>query len=88
MDVEFLFVEEELEEKTLQARIQVPVDKTNVIAGHIVAEIGELDRMAVTRAAAFPAELPGVAPAHGEAPLLQTAQKIGLQQGLRCFAHV
>ena len=49
----------ELDEEPLEARIQVPVDAAQVVALRIVAEVGELQRLALLAAAALAAQLAG-----------------------------
>ena len=46
VDVDVLFFDEQLDEQLLEPRIEVPVERTQVIAEGVVAVVGELDRLA------------------------------------------
>jgi len=48
----FLF-QKHLEEELLQTRVSVPVDESQIVARHIVAEVGEFDALALARAASL-----------------------------------
>jgi hypothetical protein len=43
--VQILFLQEKLQEQSLQARKKVPIHEPQIIAGHVVAEVGEFDAL-------------------------------------------
>ena len=54
VEVQVLLLQKHLEEELFQPGVGVPIDEPQVVAGHVVAEIGELDALAFSRAAPFP----------------------------------
>ena len=48
-----LLFQEHLQKELFQPRVGVPIDEPQVVARHVVAEISELDALALARAAAF-----------------------------------
>ena len=53
VEMKILLFQEHLQEELFQPRVGVPIDEPQVVARHIVAEVGELDALALPRAAAF-----------------------------------
>ena len=51
MDGDVLLLDEELDEQLLEAGVEVPVERAQVVAQGVVAIVGELDRLAALDAA-------------------------------------
>ncbi len=53
-EMQILFFEEQLQEQLVEPGISVPIDESQIVAGHVIAEIGKLDALTFPFAAAFP----------------------------------
>ena len=79
--MKILLFQEHLQEELLQPRVGVPIDEPQVVARHVVAEVGELDALALPRAAAFAFHPPAEnLPAH-QLEFFELGQEFGRKQG-------
>jgi hypothetical protein len=67
-------------EQATEAVIHVPVDGTDVVAGHVVTVIGELDTAALLLAAALGAGAPAEHPAAHEREHLELALELVVEE--------
>ena len=79
MDGKVFFFLVELDEEALHAGVGVPVEAAQVVAGGVIAVVGELDRLPALGAAplAFEAPLLDLAADEGEA--LELAHEVGVE---------
>ena len=75
MDRDVLLLDEELHEEALEPGVGVPVELAQVVAGGVVAVVGELNALPSPHAAALTLHPPGGQPARGELELLEAAQE-------------
>ena len=52
-EVQVFFFQEHLQEQLVQPRVHIPIDESQVVAGDVVAEVGELDTLTLAPAASF-----------------------------------
>ena len=81
VEMKILLFQVHLQEEFLQAGVGVPIDEPQVVARHVVAEVGELDALALARAAAFAFHPPAKnLPAH-KLESFELGQEFGREQG-------
>ena len=51
--MQILFLEKHLQKQAVEPGVAVPVDKSQVVAGHVAAKVGELDALPLARAASL-----------------------------------
>ena len=75
VDGDVLLLDEELHEEALEPRVGVPVELAQVVAGGVVAVVGELDALAAPHAAPLALHPPGGEAPRGQLELLEPAQE-------------
>ena len=80
VDVEVLFLDEELEEEALETSVSVPVEVPEVVAGDVGAEVGELDGGAAAGGAALALGAADHDVLGDDGGLLELAEELGREQ--------
>ena len=76
VEVQILFFQEQLQEQLVQPREQVPVHEPQIVARHVVAEVGELDALPLAAAAPFALHPPAEDLAADQLQTLQLRQEL------------
>ena len=79
VEVQILFLEEQLEKQPIEPGVGVPIDKPQIIAGDVDAEIGELDALTFAQAAALPLHAAAKYLAADQFQLFELGQQFGAQ---------
>ena len=53
IEVQVFFFQEQLQEQPVQPGVEIPVDEPQVVAGDVIAKVGELDALPFPSAAPF-----------------------------------
>jgi hypothetical protein len=77
VDVQVLLFQEHLEEQPVEPGVGVPVDEPQVVAGDVVAEVGELDALPFPPAPPLPFHPPTKDLAADQLHRLQLRQQLG-----------
>ena len=82
-----LFLEEELDEKLLEAGVNVPVEKAEIVADHVVAEVRELGGLASAFGQTVAVHLSGEDFFADQGELVDPGQKIGIEENFFPVVH-
>ena len=80
-DRQLAFLLVELQKQPVEPPVEVPVEVTEIVAGDVIAIIGELDRLPAGLAAPLALEGTLGAPPREQLELLEAAQKFGGEEG-------
>ena len=80
-EMQIFFFQEQLEEQLVEPRVEIPVHEPQVIARHVVAEVGELDALALAATAALPFQPPAEDLAADQFQPFQPSQQFRAQTG-------
>ncbi len=88
-EMQVFFLQEQLEEQLVESCVEIPVHEPQVVAGHVVAEIGELDALALAATAALPFQSPAEDLAADQLQSLEVRQEVRAQETdcIRCVGH-
>ncbi len=85
--VEVFLFEEQLEEQAVEAGVSVPIDEAEVVAGDVVAEVGELDALTFALAAALALHAAAEDAASDQLELFQLGEQLRSEQGTGDGGH-
>ena len=82
-DVKVLLLEEQLDEEFFESRVDVPIEKPQVVPEHVAAVVGELDGLSASLADPFTAHLAGEYLAAHQRKLIELGHELGAKKLIR-----